>query len=253
MTEYESFKLECRNNSTEMVMDEQLLNTSMDWFTRANAYKYSYNFEWCGRPIIQYPQDIVAIQEIIWRVKPDLIIETGIAHGGSVILHSSMMALLDLAENNTREGSRRKVIAIDIDIRNHNKKALEDHPFADYFELIESSSTDELIVEYISEEAAKREVVLVILDSNHTHEHVFNELKAYANLVTKDSYCIVFATVIEHLPRESFPDRPWGHGDNPKTAVLDYLKDHPEFEVDRAIEQKLLISVAPNGYLKRIG
>tara|TARA_B100000902_G_scaffold394786_1_gene451855 strand:- start:4 stop:765 length:762 start_codon:yes stop_codon:yes gene_type:complete len=252
MADYEKFKLECKWNSQQMSMDEQLLKTSMDWITRANGYKYSYNYEWCGRPIIQYPQDMMAIQEIIWRVKPDLIVETGVAHGGSVILHSSMMALLDLAENNSRESSHRKVIAIDIEIRSHNRKALEEHPFSDYFELIEASSTAESVIEYVSEEAAKSKVVLVVLDSNHTHEHVFEELEAYASLVTRDSYCVVFDTVIEHLPSDSFPDRSWGVGNNPKTAVLDYLKNHPEFEVDSAIEEKLLISVAPNGYLKRV-
>ncbi len=252
-TEHEQFKNECEQNAKSMAKDPNLAKTTKEWINQANAFKYSYNFEWCDRPIIQYPQDILALQELVWRVKPDLIVETGVAHGGSVVLNSSLLALLDLAEKIPRNDSKRKVIAIDIDIRTHNKTALDAHPFNDYFELIESSSTDTSVVEYVTSEAKNHDRVLVILDSNHTHEHVLQELNAYAGLVTKESYCIVFDTIIEDLPDNSFPDRPWDKGDNPKTATLEFLQTHPEFEIDEAVEDKLMISVAPSGYLKRVG
>jgi len=223
----------------------------------ANARKYSYHFEWLGRPIIQYPQDIIAMQEIIWQVKPDLVIETGIAHGGSLIFSASMLALLDMCEAIERgesiepTNSRRKVLGIDIDIRAHNRAAIEAHPLACRIEMIEGSSVDPAVVRQVTEIAKGYGRILVCLDSNHTHDHVLAELEAYAPLVTPGSYCVVFDTVIEDMPKELFPDRPWGPGNNPKTALREYLETHPEFEIDTDIQHKLLITVAPDGYLKR--
>lgn len=221
--------------------------------------KYSYNFSYLGRPIIQYPQDMVAMQELIWSIKPDLIIETGIAHGGSVIFSASMLALLDMADAiesgvaiNPKE-SRRKVLAIDIDIRAHNRAAIEAHPMASWVQMIQGSSISPEVIEQVRTIAAKYSRVMVCLDSNHTHDHVLAELQAYAPLTSRGSYCVVFDTVIEDLPKEMFADRPWGPGDNPKTAVWKYLKTHAEFEIDRRIDDKLLISVAPDGYLRRNG
>ncbi len=220
--------------------------------------KYSYNFKWLDRPIIQYPQDIVAMQEIIWSVKPDLIIEIGIAHGGSVILNASILAMIDIAssieENSIYDlkRSKRKVLAVDIDIRSHNKKAIENHPMYNWIEMIEGSSISSEIIERVKLFAKDYHKVLVCLDSNHTHEHVLNELNAYANLVSIGSYCVVFDTVIEDVSSESFPDRPWGQGDNPKTAVYEYLEANSNFVIDKSIHEKLLISAAPDGYLKRI-
>lgn len=219
---------------------------------------YSYNFAWLGRPIIQYPQDIVAIQELIWQLKPDLVIETGIAHGGSLILSASLLAMLDYADAvgsgtalDPRQ-SRRRVLGVDIDIRVHNRAAIERHPLSHLIEMIEGSSIAPDIVARVHDLAAKYERVLVLLDSNHTHDHVLAELKAYAPLTSVGSYCVAFDTVIEDMPAAMFPDRPWGPGNNPKTAVREYLKTHPEFEIDVAVDNKLLISVAPNGYLKRV-
>ena len=214
--------------------------------------KYSYCFDWLERPIIQYPQDIVAFQEIVSIAKPNLIIETGIAHGGSLVLSASMLCLLDVMEGLDPRQSPRKVVGVDIDIRSHNRQALDDHPLRFKMELIEGSSIDPEIIEQVRSHAAGRERVLVSLDSNHTHEHVFAELNAYADLVTVGSYCIVFDTVIEDLPAGSFPDRPWDVGNNPKTAVYEWLKNHAEFEIDKEIDNKLLISVAPDGYLRRL-
>ena len=220
--------------------------------------EYSYNFAWLGRPIIQYPQDIVAIQELIWQLKPDLVIETGIAHGGSLILSASLLAMLDYADAvgsgtalDPRQ-SRRRVLGVDIDIRVHNRAAIERHPLSHLIEMIEGSSIAPDIVARVHDLAAKYERVLVLLDSNHTHDHVLAELKAYAPLTSVGSYCVAFDTVIEDMPAAMFPDRPWGPGNNPKTAVREYLKTHPEFEIDVAVDNKLLISVAPNGYLKRV-
>jgi cephalosporin hydroxylase len=219
--------------------------------------QYSYNFEWLGRPIIQYPQDIVAMEEVIWEVKPDLIIETGIAHGGSLIFSASMLALLDMCEaikqGRTLDPSqpKRKVLAVDIDIRAHNRAAIEAHPMASRIQMIEGSSIAPDIVAQIKAIAADYSRILVCLDSNHTHEHVLEELKAYTPLVSKGSYCVVFDTIVEDLPAEMFTDRPWGPGNSPKTAVWEFLKTHPKFAIDKSIDNKLLITVAPNGFLKR--
>ncbi len=220
--------------------------------------RYSYNFAWQGRPIIQYPQDMVAVQELIWQVKPDLIIETGIAHGGSLIFSASMLAQLDLCEA-IESGekidprvSKRKVLGLDIDIRAHNRAAIEAHPMASRIQMIQGSSIAPDIVDQVHAVAGNYQRVLVCLDSNHTHAHVLAELEAYAPLTSVDSYCVVFDTVLEDLPQELCFDRPWGPGDNPKTAVWSYLEAHSEFVIDKSIHDKLLITVAPDGYLKRI-
>jgi cephalosporin hydroxylase len=211
--------------------------------------KYSYNFSWLGRPIIQYPQDIVAMQELIWAVQPDLVIETGIAHGGSLILWASLLEL-NAACGGAPDAA---VIGVDIDIRAPNRAAIEAHPMHSRITMLEGSSVDPGIVATVAEAAADRGRVLVCLDSNHTHAHVRDELAAYAPLTSVGSYCVVFDTVIDDLPADAHPDRPWGPGDNPKTAVHEFLASHPEFEIDRTIQDKLLITVAPDGYLKRIG
>ena len=219
---------------------------------------YSYNFSWQGRPIIQYPQDILAMQELIWKVRPDLIIETGIAHGGSLIFSASMLAQLDLCdaiesgEKLDPRASKRRVLGVDIDIRAHNRNAIEAHPMASRIEMIQGSSITPETIEKVSAFASKYSRVMVCLDSNHTYKHVLEELKAYAPLTSVGSYCVVFDTIVEDLPNEMFPERPWGPGDNPKTAVWEYLKTNNEFEIDKSIEAKLQITVAPDGYLKRL-
>jgi cephalosporin hydroxylase len=219
---------------------------------------YSYNFSSLGRPIIQYPQDMVAMQELIWEVKPDLIIETGIAHGGSIIMSASMLALLDMCEAIESgtvldpKNSKRKVLALDIDIRQHNREAIETHPMSSRIQMIQGSSIALEVIEQVKAVAKNYQCVMVCLDSNHTHNHVLAELEAYAPLTSVGSYCVVFDTIVEDMPKAMFPDRPWGPGDNPKTAVWEYLKTHTEFEIDKSIDHKFLISVAPEGYLKRV-
>ncbi|MDP3539059.1 MAG: cephalosporin hydroxylase family protein [Azonexus sp.] len=210
--------------------------------------QYSYNFSWMGRPIIQYPEDMIAMQEIIWSVQPDLIIETGIAHGGSLIFSAAMLEL-----NAACGGSQNaEVLGVDIDIRAHNREAIEAHPMAKRISMIQGSSIAPEIIEQVKAKAAGKQRILVCLDSNHTHEHVLAELEAYAPLTSVGSYCVVFDTVVEDVPAEMIVARPWGPGNNPKTAVWEYLKNHAEFEIDNRIDHKLLISVAPDGYLKRV-
>ena len=215
---------------------------------------YSYNYSWLGRPLIQYPQDMMAMQELIWKVKPDLIIETGIAHGGSLIFSASMLALLDVCDTEVgiaTSGLRRKVLGIDIDIRAHNRVAIEAHPMASRIQMIQGSSIAPEVVEQVKQIASDYKTILVCLDSNHTHAHVLAELEAYAQLTSVDSYCVVFDTIVEDMPADLAFDRPWAPGNNPKTAVWEFLKSHSEFEMDRSIQDKLLITVAPDGYLKR--
>ena len=238
--------------------NSQLVDSASFFALESIRSKYSYNFSILGRPIIQYPQDMVAMQEIIWQVRPDLIIETGIAHGGSLIMSASMLALLDVCDAieagttlNPKE-SRRKVIGIDIDIRSHNRAAIEAHPMASRIQMIQGSSIAPESVDQVYQIAKDYERVLVCLDSNHTHDHVLAELVAYAPLASIGSYCVVFDTIVEDMPADMFSDRSWGTGNNPKTAVWEYLKEHPEFEIDKSIQHKLLITVAPDGYLRRV-
>jgi len=218
------------------------------WFEASIANRYSYNFTWLGRPVIQYPQDLVMLQEIIWENQPELIIETGIAHGGSLIFSASMLEL-----NAACGGpSDARVLGIDIDIRQHNRIAIEQHAMFHRISMIEGSSIDPIVVEQVKSVANGKGSVLVILDSSHTYAHVRDELEAYAYLATIGNYCVVFDTVIEDLPAHFNPDRPWGPGNSPKTAVREFLSQNPDFVSEESIDLKLLISAAPEGYLRRI-
>lgn len=251
------FQQQVAANVEALGLDKDVQALSRVWSRLTNRHGYTYNFSWMGRPIIQYPQDMVAMQELIWSVKPDLIIETGIAHGGSLIFSASMLALLDLSESIASgvpldpKVTKRMVLGVDIDIREHNRQAIEAHPMASRIQMIQGSSVDHAVVSRVREVAAKHQRVLVSLDSNHTHDHVLAELRAYAPLTSLGSYCVVFDTLIEDMPDEMFKDRPWGKGNSPKTAVWEYLKANPGFEIDKSIENKLQITVAPDGFLKR--
>lgn len=222
--------------------NKELKKAAAEFNEASNKAQYSYNFSWMGRPIIQYPQDMIAMQEIIWEIKPDLIIETGIAHGGSLIYYASLLELIGKGE----------VLGVDIDIRAHNKKEIENHPMFKRIKMIEGSSILSDTVDKVAEIAKDKKTVLVSLDSNHTHEHVLNELELYSPFVTTGSYLVAFDTIVEDLPNDYMPGRPWKQGDNPKTAVREFLKSHPEFESDLNIDMKLLISVGPEGYLKKV-
>ena len=258
MSPEEQFAQERLQRLEEYSDDARLKSLAHDWVFHSMQQKYLYNFDWLGRPIIQYPEDMVAIQELIWKVKPTLVVETGIAHGGSLVLSASMLAMLDYCEaveagtSLDPRKSRRRVVGIDIDIRSHNRSAIEEHPLSGLISMVEGSSVDRHVIDEVHQLAAGHETVMVFMDSNHTHEHVLGELNAYSHLVTKGSYCVVFDTFVEDMPPKYFPDRPWDKGDSPKTAVREYLKSHSEFEIDKSIDNKLLISVAPDGYLLRI-
>jgi len=224
-----------------MQEDVRLKRLRSELYDKFATYRYSYNFSWLGRPIIQLPQDIIALQEIIWEVKPDLIIETGIAHGGTLVFYASMMELL---------GGDRQVLGVDIDIRSHNRAAIEAHPLFKRINMIQGSSIDPEVGKQVQDFAKRFKRILIALDSNHTHDHVLKELQLYSPLVKKGSYIVVFDTLIEDVANDFFKDRPWGKGNNPKTAVGAFLKHNDRFVVDKSIEERLLLSVAPGGYLK---
>jgi cephalosporin hydroxylase len=237
-----------RDDITRIANDEAIKEKSLKWIREASNYKYIYHFSWLGRPVIQWPQDLIAMQELIWTINPDLIIETGIAHGGSLIFYASLLELNAICFGD----SDAKVIGLDIDIRLHNRTAIEAHPLFKRIKMIEGDSIALDTIEQVSALAAGKQRIMVCLDSNHTHEHVLSELEAYAKLVTPGSYCVVFDTTIEDVPDDMFSDRPWGKGNNPKTAIHEYLRKHPEFVIDKSIENKLLITAALDGYLKRL-
>ena len=243
MNEIRKFAAEVERNIQSLGKDLDLHGLSRIWIRETIRHKYSYNFRWMGRPIIQIPQDILAIQEIVWDVKPDLIIETGIAHGGSIIFYASLLELI---------GEQGLVLGIDIDIRKHNRLEIEKHPMFKRITMIEGSSVDKSVAEKVFNIARTRQKILLVLDSNHTHDHVLEELQIYSPLVRKGSYIVVCDTIIEDMPDDFFPDRPWGKGNNPKTAVGEFLKENDRFVIDTDIDNKLLISVSPNGYLKCI-
>lgn len=248
----------------------QLLELSKDWIAEASRVQYFHDLTWLGRTIIQVPQDTYAIQELIWSVRPDLIIETGIAHGGSLILSASMLALLDYCDAVSEKKvldprmSRRRVIGVDNEIRDHNRKAIEQHPLAHLIEMIEGSSVDPEIVEMVHTRSQNFSRVMVFLDSNHTHEHVLAELKAYTSLVSQGSYVVVWDTGVEDLPDDFVTNRPWGKGNNPKTAVWEFLRlsntsvlqdkngGRLVFEIDKEIEARIAITAGPDGFLKRV-
>jgi cephalosporin hydroxylase len=243
-----TFKQEVKDRIGENSRNQELRRRADAFVSASTVPRYSYNFSWLGRPIIQYPQDIVAMQELIWSIKPDLIIETGIAHGGSLIFYASMLEL-NAACGGPQNG---EVLGIDVDIRAHNREAIEEHSMFRRIFMIQGSSIAPEVIEQVKTKAASKQRVLVCLDSNHTHDHVLAELQVYAPLTSEGSYCVVFDTIIEDLSPDMFPDRPWRPGNNPKTAVWEYLKTHPEFEIDKSIPHKLLITVAPDGYLRRV-
>ena len=241
MNDIEKFQQEREKRLTEMTTNDPVRAAAREFMAASIRSRYSYNFDWMGVPIIQYPQDVFALQEIIWRTKPDMIIETGVARGGSLIFYASMLKLL---------GSDHIVIGIDIDIRPHNRAVIEDHPMAGRIHLIEGSSVAPETLENVARLAAPYTNPMVILDSNHSHDHVLDELRAYQNYVRAGSYLIVLDTVIEYLPNSYWTNRPWGAGNNSMTAVDAFLSENKRFEIDPMVDNKLLISVAPRGYLK---
>ncbi len=242
MNPTEAFKKECEERIEAQGRNKKLLDVSNSFTEETIRSGYSYNFTWMGRPIIQYPQDMIAMQEIIWQVKPDLIIETGIAHGGSLIYYASLLELI----------GKGTVLGVDIDIREHNRAEIEKHPMSKRITMIQGSAIDIDIIEQVKPYTKDQKVVMVCLDSNHTHVHVLKELELYSQFVTAGSYLIAFDTIVEDLPQDLYKNRSWSVGDNPKTAVLEFLKNNNDFIIDKKVDNKLLVSVAPGGYMKKI-
>jgi len=241
MKPHERFQAECADEISHMGKDAAIQRQGLDLMVASCRHRYSYHFTWMGRPIIQFPQDMVAMQELIWAIRPEVVIETGVAHGGSIIYYASLLELC---------GGEGIVVGIDIDIREHNRAEIEQHSMAKRIRLIQGSSIDPAIIAQAAAIASGRRA-LVVLDSNHTHAHVLAELRGYAPLASVGSYCVVMDTVVEDMPADFFPDRPWGKGNNPQTAVQAYLVEDPRFEVDHAIDHKLLLTVPPGGWLRR--
>ena len=242
--------------------DQDFKRLSQDWLQQSMSKRYVYNFDWLGRPIIQYPQDIMAVQELIWSVRPDVVVETGIAHGGSLILSASILAMLDYADAAAAgemldpRNPKRRVVGIDIDIRAHNRAAIEAHPMAPRITMVQGSSIAPETIATVKDTVQAMgpgKKVMVFLDSMHTHDHVMAELAAYAPLVSPGSYCVVFDTFVQDMPPKFFADRPWDVGNNPMTAVDAWLPENPEFEVDRDWDHKLMVTVARGGFLRRKG
>ena len=240
MNPIEEFKEEVRRNIAGLAGDKDVQALSRIWIREIARHRYAYNFTWLGRPVIQFPQDMMAIQELIWSIKPDVVIETGVAHGGSILFSASMLELV---------GGEGYVIGIDIDIRKHNRTEIEAHPLSRRVRLIEGSSVDDAVVSQVREMVGEGKKVLVILDSNHTHEHVLRELELFSPFVREGSYLVVYDTLIEDMPVDLVGDRPWGPGNNPKTAVWEFLETNKRFKIDKDLEAKLSITVAPDGYL----
>ncbi len=251
------FETECDEESYRQARDKSFVKLSHNWLNKSWQHKYTYHFRWMNRPIIQMPQDILALQEIIWKIKPDLIIETGIAHGGSICLSASLLALLEMEENYKKPDldkikKRRKVIGIDIDIRKHNKEKINNHFLSNKIEMIEASSIDLKTFEKVKSISQDYSNILVILDSNHTEKHVLKELKLYGSLVSQNSYCVVFDTIIENMDDDFSKNRPWSKKNSPQSAIEKFLKTNSTFEIDNSLDDKLILSMAPGGFLKKV-
>ena len=244
----EQFRKEAIERAKEYQNNKELQASWQEFLLQINKAKYAYNFFWLGVPIIQLPQDVQALQEIIWEVKPELIIETGMAWGGSLIFSASMLAILE----SCKVIKKGKVIGVDIDIRAHNKKAILAHPLGKKITMIEGSSIDKKIIAKVKKLAKNKKRILVCLDSNHTHAHVLAELKAYAPLVNVGSYCMVGDSGVEDLPAGMTSDRPWGKGNNPKTAIWEFLKNNKDFVIDKIVDSKLIMTGSQDGYLRRV-
>jgi cephalosporin hydroxylase len=242
MNPIEKFEQEKNERVVSYQNDKEFNKLGQEWLRESMSKNYVYNFSWMGRPIIQQPQDMVAMQEIIWQVKPDLIIETGIAHGGSIIYYASLLELIGKGE----------VVGIDIEIRAHNRAEIEKHPMSKRIKMIEGSSIDDSTIAKLKELMKGKEKIMICLDSYHTHEHVLKELEIYSKFVSKDSYLVVFDSFVEDMPKNFYPNRPWTVGDNPKTAIWEFVKKNKDFVIDKSIQDKIIVTCSPDGYLKKI-
>ncbi len=234
------FEKSKRQFARKMANRSDLKELARELFIQSDQQNYAYQWNWLGVPIIQVPADIVAFQEIIWETKPDLIIETGVAWGGSLVFEASILELIGNGE----------VIGIDVTIPEKNRKVISAYAFSRRIHLIEGSSTDEAVFEEVKSRIAPDAKVAVVLDSNHTHDHVLAELRLYGPLVTPGQYLVCADTIVEQIPEQEHRPRPWGPGNNPKTALDAYLAETDRFEPDQYTNDKLLVTCSPGGYLR---
>ncbi len=237
----ETFYQQKRANIRLLGADHDIRDLTKAWFRGVSKHRYSYHFSWLGIPVIQFPQDLVAMQEIIWSVKPDAIIETGVAHGGSLVFHASMLELI---------GGDGIVIGVDVEIRSHNRRAIEAHSLSKRVKLVEGSSIDTETIVQVEDLLLGKKNPLVILDSNHSSAHVMAELDLYQRFVKRGSYLVVLDTIIDEMPEEFSDGKPWGPGRGPKAAVHQFLRKTERFVIDKEYNDKLLVSVAPDGFLR---
>ena len=248
MNDEKEFEIEVSTRISKQISNNQLKAHANAFLTESLKSQYIYNFSWLGRPIIQTPQDLIALQEIIFKIKPDLIIDVGVARGGSLIYCASILELVGIYGGNKHS----KVLGVEIDLKDHNRQAILASPLSPKIRIIDGSSIDPSVVSLIQAEVSKVKTVLVCLDSLHTHKHVLSELNAYSNFVSVGSYCIVFDTSIEGQNDELFSDRPWKSGNSPGSAVGEFLQHNKDFIVDERIDGQLVITMNKRGYLKRI-
>lgn len=241
----EAFALHGRNQSLALGKDKEVFDDSTRFMLKLDRYDYSYLWTWMGVPIIQMPADILATQEVIWATKPDIIIETGVARGGSVLFMASLLELL----------GKGQVIGVDIDIRAHNRDTIEKHPMSRRVTLIEGGSTSPDTLAAVRKLIPEGARVMVILDSDHSRDHVLDECRAYAPLVTEGCYMVVADTMIGHVDESDAPrkrSKLWFKGNEPLTALRMFLEEDSSFEVDEVLNGKLVISSSPGGYVRKI-
>ena len=237
------FEDERSRQSRAMGRDVAVFQQSLKLITALDAYDYSYLWSWMGVPIIQMPADVMATQEVIWATKPDVIIETGVARGGSVLFMASLLEII----------GKGKVIGVDIDIRAHNREAIQTHPMSKRVVLVEGGSVDEVTLARVRAEIPDGASVMVVLDSDHSRKHVLAECRAYGPMVTPGCYMVVADTLVGHVTEENAPrkrSKVWFKGDEPLSALQDYMAETNRFEVDEALNGKLVMSSSPGGYVR---
>ncbi len=242
MFDRNQFNEEKKENIKKAYDNPELHKSALDFITKSDQHNYAYNWTWLDMPIIQMPEDIMLVQEIIWETKPDIIIETGIAWGGSVVLYASILELI----------GKGQVLAIDKVLPQHNIDAIMKYNFSSRIKLFEGSSIDESIVNAIRDIIKPTDKVMVLLDSNHTHAHVYEELKIWESFVTSGQYLVISDTIVEEIPEQTHRSRSWGHGDNPMTALNQFLSENNKFTRENDYNHKAICSFTRNGYLKRI-
>ena len=243
MDDRDAFLADRRRNSVALGQDEAAFTASVEAVVRADRHSYAYLWTWLGVPIIQLPADVMATQEVVWDCKPDVVIETGVARGGSLIFMASLLTLI----------GKGKIVGVDIDIRAHNRRSIEEHALTNLVTLIEGPSTDPETIARVRETIPDGASVMVILDSDHSYDHVLDELRVYGPLVTPGQFLVVADTLLGRLTPEQTPKARadvWEPGNEPLSALREYMRETDRFSIDEAINGKLILSSSPGGYLR---